>query len=180
MQSNQKLIETRHLGIVLETIAILAPHPALPVTQALLALYQLRPNRLYDESGTWCAKIGQALIEYYRPAEITSEREMPHFMTKALARQVNTEPFLLNNLLYRKQWHELSLLFFSREWQDAGVAALEALHCVSIKSDTTRRDFSTQLQVFYGFELPDPRRQDGEFGREFECVLSELSLLERS
>jgi hypothetical protein len=91
MANTEETSKTTVRGQVLSSIAQRAPHKALPITQLLLALYQLRPKRaIYGPS--WGAKLGKALLDHYGPFELSTERERLNALIAALAKEVSTEP----------------------------------------------------------------------------------------
>jgi hypothetical protein len=62
---------------------------------------------------------------------------------------------VLNLLLKRKDWQQLSQLFYDDEWQFAAKEALQYLSDYDHKFDKPHMDYSNILQVFFGYKLTE-------------------------
>ena len=82
---------------------------------------------------------------------------------------------MLHLLLKRKDWQQLSQLFYNDEWQHAGKAALQYLSGYDHKLDKPHMDYSSVLQLFFDYKLAE--EQDlGVSLHDTASLISELTL----
>ena len=148
------------------------------MTQVLLALYKLRPERVMR--GKTCgAKLVKKLFEAYNYEAyvLYTDRKRIKAIVHCLAGEVHIEPQFLHGLLENECWEELSKLFFDDQWQFSASHALLALFAVDMSDETGFKDpdYIRILQCFYAYILPEPI-VPGADAEEVTSLLSELTL----